>query len=416
MGRKRRLPQGIRERNGVYYADIYANGRRVRKRLSTQLDVATQLLHELQARADRADFGLLDNDVPLIELKEKYLLHCRQVLRPGTVARYEFCLASIFLRLSASRATQVTHALARVYRADRLAEGIKPRTVNMEVTVLGSMLRWAVAEGMIGSNPLAGLKALPDEHRKAGRALTDDEVRRLLEASPPLWRDIWYTLLVTGLRRGELAALTFRDIDWEARELVVRGGVAKNHRERRVPIDSGLWDILKRQEAGRESRQPGKGRTRRIRAAISARFSREHVFVSPLGVPLINDSVTLRPFLSCCEKAKVQVKTLDAEGRVVEHVDVHSLRRTFATNLIANGADPKTVQELMGHATLDMTMRIYTKIHKDTKRQAMGKLSYGQGALAPAYVVEYPGVSAGQPKQAPVGPRLVTSEVEKKAE
>jgi hypothetical protein len=55
------------------------------------------------------------------------------------------------------------------------------------------------------------------------------------------------------------------------------------------------------------------------------------------------------------------------------------------------------VQELLGHKTLDMTMRIYTKIHTQTKRQALAKLPYGQGTLAPDHVLEYPAPSGGFP-------------------
>ena len=66
---------------------------------------------------------------------------------------------------------------------------------------------------------------------------------------------------------------------------------------------------------------------------------------------------------------------------------MHSLRRTFATNAITNGADPKSVQEILGHRTLDMTMRIYTKIKAAPKRQAVAKLSYGLGATAPGHLL-----------------------------
>jgi len=85
--------------------------------------------------------------------------------------------------------------------------------------------------------------------------------------------------------------------------------------------------------------------------------------------------VVYQAFIRCCRRAGVETRTVDAEGHEVDHVDVHSLRRTFATNLIINGTDPKTVQELMGHKTLDMTMRLYAKINTGTKRQAIGRLS-----------------------------------------
>jgi integrase len=66
--------------------------------------------------------------------------------------------------------------------------------------------------------------------------------------------------------------------------------------------------------------------------------------------------------------AGIDHRNEDAAGREIDHIDLHSLRRTFATNWIASGADPKSVQELLGHKTLDMTLWIYVKGHAGTKR------------------------------------------------
>jgi integrase len=392
MGRKRKLPEGMRERNGSYYADFYAGGRRVRKRLSTNLGAAKEILNDMRARADKADFNLLDNDYSLAELKDQFLRHCKQALKPSSVARYSGCLENILSRLSANRASQILMDNVLIYRHDRLNEGISPCTINKEVGALGTMLRWGVKPAkLIGSNPLSELTPLPNDHPKEGRPLSTEEVDRLLERSKQPWRDIWYAFLVTGLRKDELATLTFRDVDWVSRELVVRGGVSKNHRERRIPIDAGLWEILKKQEASRPNRQPGTGKTPKRTAQIQARFSREHVFVTTQNTPLTHRSGLYNAFMRSCGLASIQTRTFDSEGRLVEHVDLHSLRRTFTTSLIASGADPKSVQELLGHRTLDMTMRVYAKIHTQTKRQALGKLPYGKGSLAPEGVLEYPG-------------------------
>ena len=84
------------------------------------------------------------------------------------------------------------------------------------------------------------------------------------------------------------------------------------------------------------------------------------------------------------------MRTYDSEGRLVEHVDIHSLRRTFATEAISSGADPKSVQELLGHKTLAMTMKIYTKIRTQTKRQAIARLPYGSGATTPEHLMKLP--------------------------
>jgi integrase len=413
MSRKRKLPEGIRERGGVYHADFYAGGRRVRKRLSTDLGAAKEILNDLRARADKADFNLLDNDYPLAELQKQFVRHCRQSLKPATTARYETCLSAILTAIPATRARQLRLESVQLYRDKRLAEGASPRTVNMEVTVLGTMLRWAVKPArLIGSNPLAEIEPLPHDHPKEGRALIDDEVKRLLERSPAPWRDIWYAFLVTGMRKAELAALTFADVDWLNRELIVRGSVAKNHKERRIPIDRGLWEVLCRQRDTRDQRQPGKAQSPLLTPRVQERFSREHVFVGKANTLLDQKSNVYHAFLRCCDRANIPTQTVNADGHLVDHVDVHSLRRTFATNLIVSGADPESVRQLLGHQTLEMTMKIYTKIHTSTKRQALAKLSYGQGTLPPEHVVEYPG---NNDNSVPFGHVLVTKTQERKA-
>ena len=256
------------------------------------------------------------------------------------------------------------------------------------------MLNWGVEHKRIGSNPLANFEPLPDDSPKEGRALSPDEVSRLLGAATPHYKPIWYAFLVTGLRRDEVVNLLFSDIDWESRELEVRSGTAKNHTARRVPIDDELYDTLKDQLAKAKDRQPGCRGGTATTALIAGRLSREHVFVTAQNTPLGGN--IYREFMRTCKRAKIETETLDAEGKVVEHVDLHSLRRTFATNALGNGADPKSIQELMGHKTLAMTMAIYNKIQSQTKRQAIGRLSYGSGVQSPPGIVEFPG-TANQP-------------------
>jgi integrase len=391
MPRKRKLPEGMYQRGRHYYADFYAGGRRVRKKLATDLDAAKQILIELRSRASKADFDLLDNDYPLDKLREQYLRHCEQTLGELSEVRYRQALDIILPRLPATRVCQVSAVLVLTYRQERLGDGVNPGTVNYEVESVGRMLRWGAANKVIGSNPLAGMKRLPHLRPKDGRALEPAEVKALLDSSPERWRDVWYCYLVTGVRLNELCCLTFDDVDWEARELVIRPHKAKGKRERRIPIDDGLWDVLKKQEEGRAGRKPStlapNGRP------LAEKFTTRHVFVSRQATPLIRTAV-YGALMRYCSKAGIAVETFDAEGLPLEHVDVHSLRRTFATELIVNGADPKSVQELLGHKTLAMTMKLYAKVRPQNKRQAVARLSYGRGVTAPAHVLEYPAAGA----------------------
>jgi integrase len=380
----------MRLRGRTYHADFQVGGRRIRRRLSSNLKTASQLLIELRARAERGEFDLLDNDMAVDDLRKQWLRHCQQSLKASSAERYEQVLDAILPAFPA-KVSQFTVQAVLDHRQKRLAAEISPGTINMEVGILGIMLRWAVTHRLIGSNPLAGIKPLPHDQKKEGRALDPAEVARLLATAPPIWRDVWYAFLVTGLRCNELASLRFSDIDWENRELVVQRGIAKNHNARRIPIEDGLWEILRRQRDRREDRRPGQAPSHgsKIDAIVRLRFTTEHVFTTGAWT-VLTQRVMLKELIRHCRKAGIQTETRDPQGNVVEHVDLHGLRRTFATTLIVNGADPKTVQELLGHKTLQMTMAIYTKINSQTKRQALGRLSYGSGVRGPEHVISLP--------------------------
>ena len=90
-----------------------------------------------------------------------------------------------------------------------------------------------------------------------------------------------------------MASLLFTDVDWEAREVIVRPYHAKGKRERRVPADDRLWEILLRQRAGAPGRQPGTVSNPRIAALVRERFTREHVFVTTRNTPLDGSGAVL---------------------------------------------------------------------------------------------------------------------------
>jgi integrase/recombinase XerD len=373
----------------AYYADFRVGGRRIQKKLGTDFNAAKSILHELRARAERAEFNLLDNDYSIADLRDAYLQRCEQELRPSTLRGYRTALENIMAWLNVAKVSQVTSARVLAYREHRLTEAC-PASVNNNVDRLSAMLAWGVKSGLIGSNPVGHIDPLPHDRAKEGRPLLDDEVRRLLEASRQPWRDIWYAYLVTGVREMELANLLLRDVDWEARELIVRTYRAKNHRERRIPIEDGLLAVLKRQAQEAPQRVAGAQRNcfggERV---IRELCSRDHLFVSTVNTPLSGHAL-YHAFMRSCRAADIQTETYDADGWLVEHLDLHSLRRTFVTNAITNGADPRSVQEIIGHKTLDLTMSVYAKVKGAPKRQAVAKLSYGQGATAPDHLLPLP--------------------------
>ncbi len=381
MPRERKLPPGMWKRGDVYYSRFRSDGQVVRQRLSTDFRVACQMLTDLRLGRYRRANGELSNDYTLELLSKEYFRSIDQTLNPSTVQRYRQNLANVERVISVNQVGQLDWDVIEAFREERLQEGVAPQTINKDVRALCTMLNWAVKRKKIASNPIQGMKHLPEDPKEA-RALEPFEVQKLLDAANEHWRDVWFAYLVTGLRKMELANLQFSDVDWRSRELVVRSSYAKNGLVRRIPIDNKLFDVISRNRTIAVNRKAGSWADAKTTRQIQERLSHTRIFVTTANTPLGGN--VYREFMACCKRAGICTKTTDANGKVVEVVDLHSTRHTFATDMIMNGADPKTVQTLMGHKTLEMTMRIYAKVFTQQKHAAIGKLSYGSGVTNPA--------------------------------
>ena len=115
MTSQQNLPPGMWKRGRVYYARFRAGGREIRRKLSTQLDVVRQVLNELRARADKADFGLVDNGCAWAELKKEFLGWARQAVRGHR--KYEQDLAKFEQFFSISNVEQITPQLVVGFRS-----------------------------------------------------------------------------------------------------------------------------------------------------------------------------------------------------------------------------------------------------------------------------------------------------------
>jgi integrase len=111
----------------------------------------------------------------------------------------------------------------------RTVPPVGQRTVNKVVGALKAAVTWAVDRGMVVANPIGRVKRKPVKRkRKVRRALTVNERRELLSASPEPFRSMWALALGTGLRRRELVELQWSDIGLERGQLTVRAEIAKN--------------------------------------------------------------------------------------------------------------------------------------------------------------------------------------------
>lgn len=245
-------------------------------------------------------------------------------------------------------------------------------TVNDTISLLSSILKQAMIDGIINRNPCTGIRRLkrvePPARETIHRALTLDETERFFAAARErnsFYCNLFSFLLNTGCRIGEAGALTRADIDYNAgvihiRRTVTRSGGGeiigdspKTKTSRRdIPITSTIREILQRQEQ-----------------------QNRDVFgdILDIGKPIfrtINGEillpVSIKRDLFAAQKAAG-----------IERFTVHAFRDTFATRAIESGMKPQTLKEILGHSSFAMTMDIYCHVMEETKRSEMDLLYTG---------------------------------------
>jgi len=213
-------------------------------------------------------------------------------------------------------------------------------TIARKLATLRSFYKFLVKINRLGSNPVTPVRT-PKQEKRLPRFLEYEEVKKLLE-TPPMdnWlgardRAILETLYSTGVRVSELVALNMDDIDFLGEVVHVRG---KGKKERIAPISSSALQVIQHYIEFRNKR-----------AQSNSNFDSKVLFVNKHGQRLSTRSV----------RRKMD-KYLKMSGLDMA-ISPHTLRHSFATHMLNNGADLRSVQELLGHQSLSTT-QIYTHL------------------------------------------------------
>jgi integrase len=217
--------------------------------------------------------------------------------------------------------------------------------VNREIDTVKNMLRKAVEWGYLPNSPGASVKKL-----RTGtphfRYLSGDEASKLLDAcgnsDNRLLYPFVFSALHTGMRLGELTTLEWKDIDFKRGILRVENKKdhhTKNYQVRTIPMNEFLTEVLRK---------------------IPRRLDSSYVFQRQDG--------------SKFHKMRTGYRNAVMRSGI-PHVRFHDLRHTFASHLVMGGVDIRTVQELLGHKDIRMTMR-YSHLAPDHMRKAVNCLDY----------------------------------------
>ena len=213
-------------------------------------------------------------------------------------------------------------------------------TIARKLATLRSFYKFLVKRNHISSNPVMAVRT-PRQEKRLPRFLEYEQVRRLLE-TPPMdsWlgardRAIMETLYSTGIRVSELVALNMDDVDFLGEVVHIRG---KGKKERIAPIGSSALQVIQYYMEFRNKR-----------AQSNSNFDSRVLFVNKHGRRLSTRSV----------RRKMD-KYLKMAG-LDPAISPHTLRHSFATHMLNNGADLRSVQELLGHQSLSTT-QVYTHL------------------------------------------------------
>jgi len=294
-----------------------------------------------------------------------------------TLARLKKC----FSEFDELKMDEITPRRADTNKHKSIKAGLKPETVNRDITALKSALARYEKWNTNFINPLKGYKLIKvDRNKEIVRAFTENEVEALrvaLEkreekiktnrASGNQWREerkkkllpvlggnyidslrpAVEISLATGLRRGELFSLTWPHVDLKKSEIRIKGENTKSFLTRIMPLSDHTISILRewKLQQGRTQGNlvfPGENGGR-----LTSLTKSFYPVIKDAGIERVKDDISL---------------------------NWHSLRHTFGTQLGQTGVDPATIKELMGHADLKTTQR-YLHSDIDRKREAIEKIA-----------------------------------------
>jgi len=232
-------------------------------------------------------------------------------------------------------------SLVDIWKAKRLTDGVTPQTINRSLNTLKSVISYAYAQGCINTNYLQGYKRLKVTGGSVVRYLSVDEeinlYKEIYKRSDQV-RCIVIIMLNTGGRPNEVYSLTWKDIDFNLKNVIYKGAYTKSSTTRVIPLN-------------------------------------EKCIIELLRWKSISSTVLLFPADSISGYTTSIVLSFKKMLKRAEISDfrLYDLRHAFASKLIMNGVDVYTVSKLLGHSDIKMT-EIYAHLSNDFLQKAVDVL------------------------------------------
>lgn len=376
------LGTGLRQKpNGTYSA-------RFVDRFGKRQELYGKNLAELKRRLNTAIYDdergncVVDNSLTLSEWFKSWMeIHKYKVIRNNTKMYYtQVFTKHIEPTLGKKKLKDITQLNIKSLLKELDQKGYQYETQNKVRIMLLDMFDKAMIDNYVLKNPCKGIKLVRDESKDI-RVLTREEQTEFFDCCKGTFYDnLFIVAISTGLRQGELCALTWDDIDFEKKEISVtktllyqklEGDTKKEFHinppktktsKRTVPINKQCEIALKKQYIQRNNIMSKK-------AAKPLNGFENLLFTTKLGTPICDQIM-----IDAIKKIVDEINLCKDELEQFETFTPHCFRHSFATRCFEAGIPPKTVQTYLGHASLQMTMDLYTSVLSNQKQDEMKKL------------------------------------------
>lgn len=279
----------------------------------------------------------------------------RKRYKPNTTRSYERALR-VYIEPSGIASIKVGELRRRDLQdfADELhAAGLSGATISNVLNPIQAYYRRAIDRDELTYNPSERIDLPTGQSKRPKRIASREEAAALLAALDPVDRPVWATAFYAGLRRGELQALRVCDLDFEANVIAVERGwdqvegviEPKSAAGRRtVPLLAVLRDYLEAdlQRSGRSGEDLVFGRTTEIAFYAST-----------------IDHRAKQAWKRANKRSTEEAEQGGGEPKLLQRITLHECRHTFASLLIDAGANPKAIQQFMGHSKIQTTFDVY---------------------------------------------------------
>ena len=387
----KKLPKGISQRkdDGKFIAGFVDKaGKRHQRRFDTIVE-ADKWLYEVRHQDEYGD-GIDADDITVDEWFTFWHTELIKDLAANTrrnyAERYTKNIKPIIGRMKLKNVKPMHCAKILNSMDDEYAGS----TIYQTYITLGTMFKSAKLNGKIKVHPLDGVK-----FSKSTKAVDDlkvlsvEEEKKFLEAARRSHNYYQYAfLLETGLRTGELIALTWDDVDWKRRTLTIRKTMEFRYKQqswvagppmtmtsyRTIPLTGRAYEILKEVYATKDTRKQAPELDTVLAYADKRNDQKQKksfnmkdlVFINfRTGMPNKNSSYDTHLYKLCDEAG-------------IKRFCMHALRHTYATRAIESGMQPKTLQKLLGHSSLKMTMDRYVHVTDDSMEMGIRLFEQGQ--------------------------------------